>query len=176
MIVVAITIGRGAMWIGELVRSAKGGIQSSLEKILIMSAITWPRPRKPMRFWPLSCQAQHAALNPDQQGGTPTRLIRMSDHHQDGLDAHACDPGCSDLQPADRLARLARRAASPMIFPGAGLRRSAAARYDCLLAESRRAMFPVKLELLAVSDCYCDIRRSTRGRQSPGYAPTALPN
>ena len=32
--------------------SAKGGIQSSLEKILIMSASTWPRPKGPTRLGP----------------------------------------------------------------------------------------------------------------------------
>ena len=32
--------------------STNGGVQSSLKKILIMSAITWPKPNGPIRFGP----------------------------------------------------------------------------------------------------------------------------
>ena len=60
------TITAGAMMNTAL--SAKGGIQSSLVKILIMSASTCRRPKGPTRFGPYrSCHsAEQPALEPDQ--------------------------------------------------------------------------------------------------------------
>ena len=50
--------------------SAKGGIQSSLKKILIMSATTCSSPNGPTRFGPVAVlpQRQQPPLQPDQPG------------------------------------------------------------------------------------------------------------